>query len=42
MSEAMSSVTNERAVALLHVTTYLSRPQQFVAFAVAHVAMGIR
>ena len=39
MSEASSSVTDERAAALLRVASYLSRPQQFMAVADARAEM---
>lgn len=39
MSEASSSVADERAAALLRVASYLSRPQQFMAVADARAEM---
>ena len=39
MSEASSSVPDERAAALLRVASYLSRPQQFMAVADARAEM---
>jgi hypothetical protein len=39
MSEASSSVSDERTAALLRVASYLSRPQQFIAVADARAEM---